>query len=65
MVVLCIFIMAACITDYSMGRIPNKLLFVMAAAGAAESLLHGGAINALFFVLKASAVIFILYPMFR
>lgn len=65
MVVLSFFLIIACFTDYRRGRIPNELLLAMSVSGAAESYLHGGTINVLYFIIKAVSVVLILYPVFR
>lgn len=65
MVILSFFLVITCFTDYCKGKIPNCLLLAMGIAGAADSYLCGGAINILYFMLKAVSVILILYPVFR
>lgn len=65
MVILSLFLVIACLSDYRKGRIPNKLLLAMGIAGAADSYLCGGAINILYFMLKAVSIILMLYPVFR
>lgn len=65
MVILCLFLTAACLTDYCKGRIPNELLLTMGAFGAAESFRGGGAESVLYFIMKAVLVAMLLYPIFR
>lgn len=62
---LSVFLVVVCLYDYRWRRIPNRLLIIMALTGIGISVYRGGFRGGGFFLLQMSAVMLILYPLFK
>lgn len=65
MTALCLCLAGACVWDYRHGRIPNCLLALTAAAGAAWRFWSGGPPGAVSYAGEGALVIALLYPFFK
>lgn len=65
MTVLCFFLVIACLCDYGKGKIPNWLIGIMFAVGLGYGAVWEGIRGAAFFPMKGTAVILLLYPLFK
>ena len=65
MAVLCVLLAAACCFDYRYKKIPNFLIVVTVALGAAWRFYQGGAWEAACYAGEAVMVMFLLYPLFK
>ena len=65
MVILCVFLCAACYFDYRHSRIPNWLMTAAFMVGMGMALARGGLISALYFLGAAVLIVTVFYPLFR
>lgn len=65
MVILCVFLCAACYFDYRHSRIPNWLTALSLAAGGTLSFWRGGILSLPEFLFRAALVAAFFYPLFK
>lgn len=65
MVVLCFFIIIACIFDYYIRKIPNILIIAIVISGIIRAYLYSGYGGIIFYLIKTCSVITVLYPLFK
>lgn len=64
-VILCVFLVAACYYDYRRSRIPNWLVTFLFVMGIADNLLDGGVWALTGFFISVLLVVLTLYPFFK
>lgn len=65
MVILCLFLLLACLYDYRKRRIPNGLVAATWLTGMGSTIHEQGMWGGGFFLLRMGIVLFLLYPLFR